>query len=1020
MKRTKQRTTRLQRTVLATALSGCIAIAASSAYAQTANANLRGTVAGATAGTEVTATNVQTGATRRTQTSASGTYSLVGLPPGTYSVRSGGTEQTVTLSVASTSTLNLRADTGVAETPAEGPVTDMGTVVVSAPLLKDVKTSEVGSTVSLRQIQQLPQATRNFLEFADTVPGMAFTTDAQGFTKLRSGGTNSASGNVYIDGVGQKSYVETGGVAGQSNSRGNPFPQLAIGEYKVITSNYKAEYGQVTGAAVTAATRSGTNEFEGEAYIRYTDESMREKRPDEDVPGGEKVESQTKEWGVAFGGPIIRDRMHFFVAYENKDFITPRNVSPDPNASGFVQFLPPDEQAKYGAISAPFEEDLYFAKIDWDITDRDRVELSAQVRDETQVDSVGDRRAADHGRDVINKDERSTLRWTHSADIWTNELTATTEDTKNLPFPMSLGNGIIYTVFDRNPADGTIRNEWRLLETGPASGFDAFIRTQKGWSIADNLTFSGLTWHGDHTIKVGVSYKDIELTAQDGGPINPQFSFQVDESGVASQPYRVDYIGTFDVEGQRPKVVTQGKQYAFFIQDDWAIDEHLIINAGIRWDYEKNPAYTDYVTPAEFVTALYSDDPDIPGEQPWANRLLPSGIDAADYISTGNNRKDFKDAWAPRLGFSYDFGADERHVLHGGWGRSYDHNLFKELAFEVNKGVLSPLAVYFQDPATGECYREDRPCVAWDPSFLNDISGLNSSVTGAKEMFMLNNDLKTPYSDQISLGMSNQFGDWLTDMTFQNIRSYDGLIYTLINRWPDGSYFQNGNAPWGEPVPGYLNTIIGNNGIESRTLQLLLSAEKPYTKASGWGVSLAYTNSSASHNRKKDDPFAFDGATIADYPFIAVDDVPEHRFVAAGSIDGPWGITFGAKIVLETPRMLNDIRGYLAPGEFYPSGGTVRPIAYEPPGTGKFLVGGDIWGYRTVDLQATKEFKFGDRVAMTARLNVLNAFNFKNYSSFNLLSAGANGVFNPEVEVNKTGNMYYVPRTLSFELGLKF
>lgn len=1007
----------INRSILACALASCMAMATPQVMAQTANANLRGVVLAdstPSAGAEVTATNVATGAVRRTRTNANGNYSLIGLTPGTYTVESGGTSRTVTLSVASNSTLNLQSG-GVAEA-APQEATDLGAVTVTATMLKDVKTSEVGNTVSLRQIQQLPQATRNFLEFADTVPGMAFNTDAQGFTSLRSGATNSSSSNIYIDGVGQKGYVESGGIAGQGASRGNPFPQLAIGEYKVITSNYKAEFGQVSGAAVTAATRSGTNEFEGEAYYRYTDESMREKRADEEAPGVEKVESQTKEWGVAFGGPIIRDRLHFFFAYENKDLINPRTVVPNSNASDFVQYLPGDVQALFGPVNPPFEEDLYFGKLSWSVTDDDLVEFSAQYRDEVQVDSVGGQRSAEHGRDVINKDKRTTLRWQHSAAAWTNELLFTTEDTQTNPFPTSIGNGAIYAVLNRN-AVGDVTDEWTLIETGPSSGFDAFQRQQKGWAVADNLTFHNFSWHGDHTVKIGVGYKDIELTAQDGGAINPQFKYEVDATGVSATPYRVDYLGIFDVAGQQPRVVTQGKQYSFYIQDDWDVNEKLQLNLGIRWDYEENPAYTDYVTPAEFVTALYADDPDNPG-QPWANRLLPSGMNAADYISTGNNRDDFKDAWAPRLGFSYDLDGDERHVIHGGAGRSYDRNLFKELAFEVTKGTLSPLAVYFQDPDTGECYRDDgRPCVVWDPAYLNDVNALGSIVQGAKEMFMLNNELKTPYSDQFSLGMSNQIGAWLTDVTFQRILAYDGLIFTLINRYPDGSFFQNGSQPWGEPVPGFLNTIIGNNGIESQNSQVLLSAEKPYTKESGWGVSFAYTHTDAKHNRKKEDPFAFDGARIEDYPFITVDGVPKHRFVASGSLDGFWGITFGAKIVLETPRPFNEIRDY---GYRPPDGSFAQPFAYTPAGTGKFLIGGDIWGYRTLDLQATKEFSFGDRFKVSARLNLLNALNYKNYSSFNLISAGANGVLDPQVEVNRFGDMYYVPRTWSFELGVKF
>ena len=277
-----------QRSLIASAVASCLMMAAPTAFGQSAGSNLRGQVAsesGPAADTEVVATNQATGAVRRTRTSPDGTYVLVGLPPGTYKVEAGGLTSTVTLSVAANATLDLQPRPESIEQ-----------VVVTGvrPAALDVRTSEVGSTISLREIEQLPQSTRNFLEFADTVPGMAFTTDAQGYTSLRSGATSTNNGNLYIDGIGQKSYVEGGGIAGQKNTRGNPFPQLAIDQYKVITSNYKAEYGQVAGAAVTAVTRSGSNEFEAEAYFRYTDESLRAKRPAEEAQGAEKVDSQTE------------------------------------------------------------------------------------------------------------------------------------------------------------------------------------------------------------------------------------------------------------------------------------------------------------------------------------------------------------------------------------------------------------------------------------------------------------------------------------------------------------------------------------------------------------------------------------------------------------------------------------------------------------------------------------------------------------------------------------------------------
>src|SRR5207302_2505712 len=177
----------------------------------------------------------------------------------------------------------------------------------------------------------------NFLEFADTVPGMQFKVDSSGNTSLQGGAQNTSTVNVYIDGVGQKSYVKEGGVSGQFSSQGNPFPQLAIGEYKVITSNYKAEYDQVSSAVVTAVTKSGTNELHGELFGNYTDDGWRDETPGEKA-SGHKTPSSDKEYGLALGGPIIQDQLHFFLTYEHKGLNNPITVVP--GVSGVTDLLP--------------------------------------------------------------------------------------------------------------------------------------------------------------------------------------------------------------------------------------------------------------------------------------------------------------------------------------------------------------------------------------------------------------------------------------------------------------------------------------------------------------------------------------------------------------------------------------------------------------------------------------------------------------------------------------------------------
>ncbi|MEO7431241.1 MAG: carboxypeptidase-like regulatory domain-containing protein, partial [Dokdonella sp.] len=372
------RQTLLKKKLLVTLITTAIASTGfmpSIVWSQSADATLRGK---APAKASVTAKNIATGSVRRTNAGDDGSYTIVGLQPGTYQVDAGpGTEQTVTLTVASTASLDIGgpAVTSTATTTLEG-------VVVTAQTLTEVKTSEVGGTISQRQIQTIPQITRNFLEFADTIPGVAFSVDQNGNTTLRGGGQNTGGINVYVDGVGQKNYVkDQGGASGQFFSQGNPFPQLAIGEYKVITSNYKAEYDQVSSAAVTAETKSGTNDFHGEVFNTFTDDGLRSKTPSE-LAAGKQVPSQEKEYGVALGGPIIQDTLHFFFTYEAKRFDTPGSVIPGVANIGGIDvrsLLPADAVAELGPTNIPFAEDLYFGKIDWEFSDRDRVEVSAKV-----------------------------------------------------------------------------------------------------------------------------------------------------------------------------------------------------------------------------------------------------------------------------------------------------------------------------------------------------------------------------------------------------------------------------------------------------------------------------------------------------------------------------------------------------------------------------------------------------------------------------------------------------------------
>lgn len=957
-------------------------------WSQAIEAALRGK---APANAQITARNTATGLTRRTQANAEGSYTLLGLPPGPYHVDAGpGAEADVTLAVASTITLDLQS---------QQPTGEIATVTVKSERPVEVKTSEIATVVSPIQIETLPQVTRNFLEFADLVPGMSFSVDAQGNTTLRGGAQNNSSVNVFLDGVGQKNYVKEGGVAGQFFTQGNPFPQLAVGEYKVITSNYKAEYDQLSSAAVTAETKSGTNEFHGEAFGTFTNQNLRAETPAE-ADSGQKDPTNNQEFGASFGGPIIKDVLHFFVTYEGKRIDAPISVTP--GYSQGAQYLPPEVAALFGPSALPFKEDLYFAKLDWQPTDKDRFALSTKVRRETQSTNIGTGEAASTDVVIKNNDFRLDARWQHTEERWFNELLLTYEDSFAAPTARSFGNGSNYTY---QPAQDAL-----ILDLGPADPRSTQNKAQRGPAIQDTVTFSGLHWMGDHTVKSGFKIKRVVLTAQDAADINPQFFYDVNPTGTATTPYQV--LFTSPVPGSSPVARSDNTQFGVFLQDDWAPTSKLTFNVGVRWDYEKTPSYLDYVTPANVVAALNGQDPNAPAGQTYAQSLALGGVNINDYISNGHNRSAPTSDFAPRFGVSYDINGDQQHVVFGGAGRSYDRDLFDYLQVELTKAALPENTIFFNVP--------ERPCIAsptciaFQPAYLQGLQtlqGLVKATNAGQEVDMLNNNLKVPYSDQFSIGMRNRLGDWNTSLTLERILSHDGFAYTLGDRAPNGSFWQGGNAPFDLGVPGFGSLIIGNNGIETRTTQVLISIDKPYTEESGWGVALAYTFSDAKQNRDIKEHYSLDEETIAQYPFIASNAVAKHRFVISGTLRGPWQTTLGAKWVLATPIPFDDRACYLPAGQVFPTGSSCTIIASRPP---------DTLGTRNLDLQMSKDFDVGGGVAVYARLDLLNVFNNTNYSDYNA-NYGNSGVLPAHpVTFNQVGNILGTPRTLKLQAGVRF
>lgn len=979
-------------------------------WAQTADATLRGS---APASADITAKNVATGTTRRTKADANGNYVLVGLSPGTYRVDAGaGTEQVVTLTVASTATLDLG---GAGAAASDEPMTE---VTVTGRRLREVRTSEVGTTVSLEQIESVPQMSRNFLEFADTVPGVVFQIDSKGSTSVKAGAQGADAVNVYIDGVGQKGYVRAGQSGQNDGTQGNPFPQLAIGEYKVITSNYKAEYDQISSAAITAQTRSGTNTFEGQAFGTYSADNFRARTPAE-RNDNRKTPSETKEYGLAIGGPILQDKIHFFATYEAKRYVTPITIVPGDGGTPpeFIAQLPADVQSLFGPASISFDEDLFFVKLSYDVSEYDRLEFSVKLRDEKLANSgIGAGIAPSASIDVDNNDDRYLLQWKHSGDGWFNEVEATYEDAFFVPQVRNADqNGLAYTYF---VATGDNRGIISLNGADPRAGQN---KGQKGWGIGNSITFPDVA--GAHTIKAGIKYKDIDLTAADAVQNRPVFAYDVNADGIGADPWRA--VFSLPVQGYPSTVTSSNTQLGIFIQDDWEVNDKLTLNLGVRYDLEKSPSYLDFETPQFFLDAINTEvdvnpDPEVEELVVYRDTLMLSDdpnirVDLDDYISTGNNRE-AKGDFAPRLGFSYDLFADQEHVIFGGAGRSYDRNLYDRYQLEQNKFALATFTALFDLGATDPnhaCNQATTECLAWNPAYLNDPELLVSQFDGAVgEVILMNNDLKTPYSDQYVIGMRNQIGDWNTSASIARILSKEGVSFSFGTRHPNGEFWNNGGQPWGVNPPGIAFLMLGDNGLETRNTQIALSAEKPFTEESKWGATFAYTYNDAEMNT--DGVFTFDEANLGEYSFIQSNQVAKHRVVATGTYLLPWQIKLAAKATWSSPlpAWFNQCydNNLFDPDIYWPDGGACNPTTYDPGGT----------GYKALDLQVTKDITLGDLGSMYVRLDVLNVFNSDNLVDYETGRVDPATGFQLTSRYNPIGNITGFPRTLRASFGFKF
>ena len=275
------------------------------------NASVTGTVTdqsgGVMPGAVVTAHNQETGLARTATTSDNGQFRVPALPPGSYLVTAeldGFTKEQVeglVLVIDQTATINFSMKpAAVAET----------ITVASDAALVDTTASTVSTSVSNQQIQDLPVASRRWIDLAMLTPGTS-QDNIRGFFYRGNvnigGGAREYSNGFVVDGV-NNTWAQMG------EPRQN-FAMDAIREFKVSTSNYKAEYGLATGGLLTVVSKSGTNQLHGSGLLFVRDKALTARSYFEAV----KPDFRRYQYGGTLGGPIVRNRTHFFAAYEGTD-----------------------------------------------------------------------------------------------------------------------------------------------------------------------------------------------------------------------------------------------------------------------------------------------------------------------------------------------------------------------------------------------------------------------------------------------------------------------------------------------------------------------------------------------------------------------------------------------------------------------------------------------------------------------------------------------------------------------------
>ena len=934
------------------------------AQARLTGADLQGIVTDNTAavlpGVTVTATNVATNFTRSTTTDSEGKYYLAALTAGVYNVEaelSGFQPQSrkdLRLLLGSRTDLNFSLRPGAQET-----------IVVSASTpVVDTSEPAVSTVVSQEQIDSLPTNGRNFLSFTVLTPGV--TTDrtpqqgASATSGLTFGGQRARSNNIMVDGVDNNDPI-VGAVRAT-------FSQEAIQEFQVLTNSYSAEFGKASGGVVNIITRSGTNDPSGNAFYFYRNDSLNSKSifEREDIFGNsisrDKAPYKQGQWGLTYGGPLVRDKTFYFLSAEDLSIDTNNFVNIDPtaaailNANGF-----PVEQ---GNVPYEVRAQEYLGKIDHAWSQSNNFVLRANYAKllNQNIEPFGGIVARSRGAQQDRKDWALALSETDVlSSKWINELRGqyAYEDQMITSLDPNCGG----------PCNSNFVGGPTLEITGVASvGRQRFTpqpRENERYQLKDTINLAG----GKHFAKAGFDFNYVH-TKQTALPLHfgGRFIFAA-LPAIPALGINAPITATQALAAGLPAAYVQGygvtgasyndPDIALFLQDDWTLTPKLTFKAGLR--YQRQFGYNDPFT----VSA--------PG----------GGKYTYDVPDDTNNI-------APRIALVFDPRGDGRSSIHGSYGIFYDNHILanEQIAEGINGASDGVRTLVLRIPNSIAAWR------APGHKLAEPTTPYPSLVIAPDP------GLETPYSHQASIGYDRALGNtmsisadvlWVRGYHQLGTIDYNPIVPSLgAGRRPNDI---GGVAGTSASILQY--TSFGETWYKGLTLSLNKRLSNRYQYLVSYTLSKAEDTSTDfqsnfivmnnGQGRNPNDPTGLPiGFNARAEKGLATQD-QRHRLVVSGLYQMPWNVNFSTIITAAsgrpyTPLAGADLNGDGDGGAFPSDRARTNPA---DPNTAVKRNSETMASQVNVDARLSKRFNFGGSYGIEAIFDVFNLFNRTNYTEIN-------------------------------------